>query len=102
MATCTTQWILDFADKVTKPVKSMANKVSDSIDKMSGRYQFSEKEARKALSGAVKYYKDLKVQIKASCELLKRSSPGIRLSQPLQISIPVMVRLKGFAAKRMP
>lgn len=53
MATCTTQWILDFADKVTKPVKSMAKKVSDSVDKMSGRYQFFEKEARKALSGAV-------------------------------------------------
>src|SRR5690554_4613161 len=48
MATFSTQWILDFTDKVTKPVKDMGERVFDSVNRMSGGYRFSEKDSREA------------------------------------------------------
>ena len=69
-----TSWILEFVDKLTKPLKGATKSISKStefVDKMTGAVKLNEKETKQSLVNAKKYYSDLESQIRDTEKELK-------------------------------
>lgn len=63
----TTSWILDFVDKITKPVKDVMKsigKMTDGLEDVSDAVKLSEKDTKIALQKSKEYYKELEKSIK--------------------------------------
>lgn len=61
MSTKSTTWVLNLLDKATAPAKKVTKSVkgvSDSVDKMTNKFRFSEKETRESLTAAKGYIKE--------------------------------------------
>lgn len=74
MSTQKTSWILDFIDKVSKPVASMMQNVgkgTQSINGMTKSVKLNEKDTKIALDKAKRHYKDLETSIKKTEQELK-------------------------------
>lgn len=74
MSTTKTSWILDFVDKVSKPVKDMMKNVgkgTDAIDEMTDSVKLNAKDTKIALKNAKDHYKNLEKSISDTEKELK-------------------------------
>lgn len=102
MANYVTKWILEFGDKVTAPIKNMMKGVSGvtkSVDRMSKRVKYSEKEAGEALKNTKSHYDSLKGKIKENELELKKLEKAFEDAAPGRNKVAALEALEQQRAK---
>ena len=97
-----TKWVLEFADKVTAPVKNMVKNImgaSNAVDDLTGKVRFTEKEAKEALANTQKHYKSLEQQIKENTKELTRLEKAYEKASPGKNKAVALSALEAQKAK---
>ncbi|AIM38094.1 hypothetical protein KO02_16430 [Sphingobacterium sp. ML3W] len=98
MSNFITKWILEFGDKVTAPIKNMmkgVNAVTGSVDEMTDRIKYSEKEAKEALVNTKDHFNDLKAKIKENEAELGKLEKAYEKATPGRTKVAALAALEA-------